>query len=325
MYFFKKLILIVVLALGVFPASGQKIHFGNITNVWSNLDSTLGCCVLAPRNYKPAWYDSVTLNYNGHTWQYLHCTMQSFLVREDSNKVYFTGAVDSVERLAYDFNLGLGDTMRIVYSMDTFISWVTNIDSTRLQGITYKVWHFNGNAYSGYYPDSVRAFQYNVIEGIGCTNGVYYPASPYPFTAFSQHLMCFNNNSNINTALSNPVAAYAYDYTSIYDNDSSCIEYYSDHSHHLIDYTGVKQLSVNSNSVVVAPNPVTTESNFTLPYHINSGSLTITNIAGQTIEHSIFEGKDLLPLPHSFPTSGIYFYHITDNQSGKIFSGKFQY
>mgnify|MGYP003344583173 FL=1 len=114
MYFFRKLIFVVFLALASIPVSGQKIHFGNITNVWSNLDSTIGCCVLAPRDYKPAWYDSVTLSYNGHTWQHLHCTMQSFLVREDSNRVYFTGAVDSVERLAYDFNLGLGDTMTIV-------------------------------------------------------------------------------------------------------------------------------------------------------------------------------------------------------------------
>jgi hypothetical protein len=321
----KRLIFIALIALVAVPVFGQKVHFGNITNVWSNLDSTIGCCVLAPRDYKPAWYDSITVDYNGYTWQYLHCTMQSFLVREESNKVYFTGAVDSVERLAYDFNLGIGDTMRIIYPMDTFISWVTNIDSTLLQGISYKVWHFNGNAYSGYFPDSVRPFQYNVIEGLGCTNGVYYPANPYALTAFSQHLLCFNNNSNINTAISNPVVAYASGYNSVYDNDSSCIEYYTDHTHHLTDFTGVKQITINSNSVIVAPNPVTAESNFILPYHINSGSLTITNIAGQIIGRSFFEDKEMLPVPQNFTSGGIYFYHITDNQSGKIFSGKFQY
>lgn len=319
----RKIILSVVFILLFSASFAQKIQFGNATNTWSLIDSTIGCCVPHPVVYSTAHYDSIPVNYNGFTYQYLISSVASFLIREDSGRVYIISTTDSFERLLYDFNLGVNDTIRNNYPYDKYVTWVTQIDSTQLAGLWYKVWHFEGLDSVIYYPDSARRIQYNVIEGIGCTNGPYYPASPYSLTAFSQQLLCFTNDMGITTGLSNPVISYGYNYTGSYDNDSSCIKFYADYIPPAIHGEGIKPLVQTTNNANVVPNPIDNTSKIIFPYSIAAGKLIIVNQAGQAIATLSFQNKDEVTIGDMVKVPGMYFYRLIDNASGKVFSGKF--
>jgi hypothetical protein len=276
--------------------------------------------------YTTAYYDSSVTGYtyNGQTYQYLVTSIGSVLVRQDGNKVYLVDNADSLERLVYDFDLELYDTAYVNYPQDKYTAWVTSIDSTQLMGQWYKVWHFEGIDSVLFYPDSARPISYNVIEGIGCTNGPYYPANAYNRAAFSQQLLCFNNDMNITSGLSNAVIAYGYDYQSYYDNDSSCIEFYADHSTGpIIISEGVAEIAQAAGNAIIAPNPTDNTSKIVFPYKVADGRLTILNQVGQVIHSVPFSNKNEIGIGELIQTTGMYYYRVTDEQSGKVFSGKF--
>ena len=320
----KRIILLAAFFLLCISSFAQKIQFSNPTNTWSFIDSTVGCCIPTPLTYTTSYYDSLSTTYNGYTYQHIYSYVASCYVRQDGDKVYTLGD-DSVERLMYDFNIGLHDTMRTIYPLDTFVTWVTLIDSTQLAGIWYKVWHFEGTEGNGYFTDSVRPVKYNVIEGIGCTNGVYYPADPYSLEAFSSQLLCFNNNSGISTGLSSPVTAYGYTYSSSYDNDSSCAEFYAVHTVTLIDASGVRQLANQNNTVTAIPDPMSATGKLVFANNISSGTVVIINQVGQAITTIPFQNKNAILIGDQIKVPGIYYYRVTDNLSGQVFSGKFVY
>ncbi len=320
----KRLLLSLSFILLSVSSFAQKIQFGNITNKWQIYDSTVGCCIPVITAYNTVRYDSITVNHNGHTYQYLMTKLLSALVREDAGKVYVLDNYDSTERVMYDFTLGLHDTIRTIYPGNKYVAWVTNIDSTYLQGYWYKVWHFEGHDTNTYYTDSVRDVVYNVIEGIGCTNGPFYPSNPYSVSSFSQHLYCFNNNSNITTGLSNPVLAYGWGYTNYYDNDSTCTKFYAALNAPVIrDVTNVSQL-FRSEVCKVVPNPADANARIQLPSKA-SGQLNIFNQTGQLSFTIIFTDQDVISFVDKITAPGIYDYQITDEQGCKVYSGKFVY
>lgn len=285
------------------------------------LDSTIGCCIPATDMYRTAYYDG-KLKYKGHNYQALHYDFGTCLVREEEGKVYVIGTSDSTERMIYNFHLGLNDTFRITYPTNTFISWVAEMDVTELYGISYKVWHFYGIDSNA---TKQRFYQYNVIEGIGCTNGVYYPASPYALDAYSDQLLCFKSNLGYTTGFSKPVLSYGYDYIQSFDNYNSCDRFLESPEPPPIDpdiTLGTQSLAKASGSVIVVPNPANASSKLVLPYTIRSGSVVILNQLGQTISSTSIQNKSSLPL-NIVQTPGNYFYRITDNHSGQVFSGKF--
>ncbi len=279
------------------------------------IDSTVGCCIPYPVRYTTAHYDS-RVKYKDVTYQHLVYDFGSCLIREKEGVVYVIGTDDSTERVLYNFNLKLNDTLRNVYPYDTYTSWVAQTDSTQLYGTWYKVWHFNGTDDNG---DSLRSFYYNVIEGIGCTNGVYYPASPYALSAYSDQLLCFTNDMGFTTGISNPVTAFGYGYTSSFDNSTSC----SFVPVIPVNDLSTKQLSQPNPNSTVIPNPINETGKIIFPYHIQSGTLVILNEIGQTITNTSFQNKEEILIGDQIKTPGIYFYRVTDNQTGKAFSGKF--
>jgi hypothetical protein len=317
----KRFILIIAIFFTALPSFGQKIDFTNSTNVWSFIDSTTGCCIRYPVYYTTAQYEDSAV-YNGHFYRYLTSSVASFLCREDSGRVYVIGTTDSVEQLLYDFNLGLNDTIRLIYSQDTFLSWVSALDSTLIAGTSYKVWHFNGVDISTFYPDSIRPYTYNVIEGIGCTNGPYYPASPYSLLAFSQQLLCFNSDMASVSGLTIPVTSFGYTYTQSFDNYTSC-DTFTAHQH--LSNVGVKDLSAESPGATVIPNPVNDAGKIVLPYNISSGTVTIINSIGQVVYNMPVLNEHEIIIGNKISVPGIYFYRVTDAQNGRIFSGKFVY
>lgn len=298
----------------------QKVQFTNPTNVWSFRDTTTGCCIPIGLEYKNAYYDSTgSVTYNGHNYQSLVTIVASFLVREDSGKVYVIGTPDSIEHVLYDFNVGLGDTMRAIYPTDTLIAWVSQLDSTLFGGQWYKVWHFDGKDCSSFYPDSVRAITYNVIEGIGCTNGLYFPVSPYSLVSFSEQMLCFTNDMHIASALSNPVVAYGDTFISYYDNDSSCMEFYA-HPPAPPETDAIRLLH-QANSVLAAPNPINDQSKLLFPYSFLSGTVLVINEVGQIVVNMAFSAKEEILIGDRIEAHGLYYYRVTDDLHQTSFSG----
>lgn len=318
----KRIILAVVFSILCLPSFAQKIKFTNNTNTWSMIDSTIGCCIPYVTRFSTAHYDGKA-TVNGHNYLQLYYDFGSCLVREEQGKVYVLGNIDTVERVLYDFNLKLNDTIHQYYEYDTYTSWVNSMDSTQLYGIWYKVWHFEGMDTNSY-TNKTFSYHYNVIEGIGCTNGVYYPAAPYDYSAYSDQLLCFHNDMGYNGPISNPVITYGYDYTGSYDNDISCAIFQPTTSVPPTDDESLRtsQVTNNTGNVVVAPNPLTTESIIALPYSIASGSLTIVNSVGQVTTDISFQNTRSLQIGKQITTPGIYCYRVTDKNSGKVFTGK---
>ncbi len=315
----KKTSLLFVLICIAFTSIGQKIHFGDSTNVWSVIDSTTGCCIPYPTIYTTANYIG-SVDYNGHTYLELNDPEGFILVREENNRVYAINSSDSNERMIYNFSLSLNDTLKIKTANDTFISWVAVLDSTQLSGIYYKVWHFNGAYTSSYFPDSIRTYRYNVIEGIGCTNGPGYPARAYSLKTFSEQLMCFNNHLNITSSLSTPVTSYGVDYTSLYDNGASCTVFKSFHPDVNVGVYNVPK----RNDVKVYPQPLTEISLISMPSEISSGTLIITNLVGQQIIIQTIINQSQIMVGRLIQTPGIYFYRVFDLTSGNIWTGKLE-
>lgn len=322
----KKVLLLAMLVCVFNGARAQKIQFGNPTNKWHFIDSTIGCCIPAPIMYTTAYYDSSEADfvYGGQSYKYMITSIGTALMRQAGNKVYVLDYRDSLERLVYDFDLGLHDTIFTNYPENKYIAWVASIDSTQLMGQWYKVWHFEGLDSVLYYPDSAYAISYNVIEGIGCTNGTYYPANPYIRSAFSQQLLCFDNNMSISSGLSNPVVAYGYDYFTYYDNDSSCITFYADHGGGSGMYNeGVADIAKAANNAIVVPNPVNNSSKIVLPYKMADGTVTIINQIGRVVATVPVINQVEVTIGTLIDAAGIYYYRVTDAQTGRVFAGKF--
>ena len=286
------------------------------------IDSTIGCCIPYVVRFTTAHYDGRE-TINGYNYQRLYYDFGYCFVREEQGKVYMIGNVDSTERVLYDFTLKLNDTVRQYYAYDNYTSWVSSMDSTQLYGIWYKVWHFDGRD-TNTYTKAVYTYRYNVIEGIGCTNGVYYPAAPYDYSAYSDQLLCFHNDMGYNGAISNPVTTYGYDYTGSYDNDLSCAIFQPAPVTPPADDESLstRLLTNSTGKPVLVPNPVTDESVIVLPSVIRSGTMVVLNELGQVISNLSFQNARSVPVGNKILAPGNYFYKIADLNSGKAFTGK---
>ncbi len=318
----KHIILLALFFLLCNASFAQKVQFSDPTNSWAFRDTTTGCCIPIRTDYATAYYDSTgSVSYNGHSYQSLVTAVQSVLVREDSGRVYVIGTSDSIERILYDFNLGLNDTLRMIFPIDTLLTWAYMMDSTQLGGQWYKVWHFTGFDISIYAPHSGRAIHYNVIEGIGCTNGLYFPASPYNLALFSEQMLCFTNNTNILSALSNPIIAFGDTFTSNYDNNLSCEEFHNHPTAPPVE-DAVRQMDPVSGGVSVVPDPINDASKLVFPYIISSGHVAIINSLGQTIYNSQFNSSRELNIGDKIKASGMYYYQVMDNAGKRTFTGR---
>jgi hypothetical protein len=232
-------------------------------------------------------------------------------IREDTvtNKVYLSaGTID--EQLLYDYNLMPGDTM-IVYTTGccgTISSQVIGIDSTQINGRWYKIWHFQRT------QGLPLALYYYVVEGIGCINGLDFPVREDLQEYFGQtieQILCFDNNG-VSFPLTNPIeiAAPTSYLNYNFDNASSCT-------------LGTDKIVAKTENATVSPDPVNASSKIVLSYNMLSGSLVVVNDLGQVVINSSFKNKEELPIGVTIYTPGIYYYRVTDNANGNMFSGKF--
>ena len=293
----KKTFLISLLVIFSISSFGQKIRFTDSTNVWTLLYTSVDP---GSSPWFTSWISPVSYSGSVMVGGFKYLILDSSYIREDSaaNKVFikyyhnpFTSTIDSAERILYDYNWIVSDTVNGL--------WITSIDSTMINGFWYKVWHFSGDV--------------NVIEGIGSTNGFQFAAYPdFYFGEYSRQLICFQNNG-ISPSLSNPVSSWGAVAYVNFDDSLSC----SMRPLKILKTTG------NQGSPSVSPNPIDPSSKIIFPKNISSGIVAIYNDLGQPVINLPFQNKDELLIGDKIKIPGIYYYRVMDNETGKVYSGKF--
>jgi hypothetical protein len=162
----------------------------------SNIYFLAGDTIISSLNYKKI----LTTGYLVY-----HSTLNGFVnyfqnkyvgaIRQDviNKKVYFCDSSTTSNRLLYNFNLNVGDTLPLTYNNTVNTNYVSSIDSI-LIGTNYrKRFHISKTGLYVPQPDSNYAC---LIEGIGSTCGLLDPIIPGgPWTQTS--LNCFSQNNRV--------------------------------------------------------------------------------------------------------------------------------
>lgn len=163
------------------PMLQQDVMWQSYYSTWAYMENTLS---LRYQFIDPA--NDITLN--GHTYHML----EGRYMREDTALRHVYILQDSLEYLAYDFNLEVGDTIsgfRFSWQHQDFDTpvkqWVTNISLVDVGGSTRKMWKFNDD--TGIDPTVA-----DWIEGIGSLHGPGHP-SFCDSNELLCHLFCFRD------------------------------------------------------------------------------------------------------------------------------------
>ncbi len=310
----KRTLLISLFFLLSLPSFGQKIHFTDSANKWNFFVIELAHGS-GTESHDHEFLNSDTV-INGK-----RCVLYyNFAYYEDTvaDKVFFMTLPDTTDLfLLYDYNLTPGDTIvnqtNEFGPLETSYNEVISIDSTQINGLWYKIWQLGG-----YIPPdhATTIYSFTIIEGIGCVNGLHFPCNPLGRTGNpTSQLQCFENNG-ASYPLSNPVfvTGQVSAWNFYFDNAASC--------NLNLDATN---LSKGMEKVKVVPDPIDASSRIALPYEIKSGSLVVLNNLGQTFINTTFQNKGEFLIGDKINIPGLYFYKVTDDQSSKVFSGKFIY
>ncbi|HLP11932.1 MAG TPA: T9SS type A sorting domain-containing protein [Flavobacteriales bacterium] len=206
-----------------------------------------------------------------------------FYLRSLSKKMFVLYPSDTAEKLLYDFNLNMGDTVPQTYAHDgafTFI--VSSIDSINTP---------NGYLKKFYLATSGGPGNDTLYEGIGSTGGLVEQIFPF-FLSGSHKLLCYALNNN----------------SYIYSSGSTC------------DALSAIPESENQNVHSVFPNPFEAETNFHFNSDLKNATLNVYNTSGVKVKTHHFSGNyfkiqkdDLAP--------GVYFYLINQG-ANRLGSGK---
>ena len=193
-----------------------------------------------------------------------------------------------------DYNLIVGDTFMI--DVSSFYSCqyvVTGTDSTLINSVPHKVWHFSRF-------DSTNNYGHwcDVIEGVGCIQGPMYMFQPSGIIGeYGCYMYCFSNQG-ITPPFSPSVNGM--------DNATSCT-YYSN--------LNVTPMSLNSSGVIIFPNPTTNE--LTISASDKIANITISNLLGQTTFTQNYNSTQVQVDVSNLPT-GIYFIKVNGTEVRKF-------
>ncbi len=207
----------------------------------------------------------------------VHYNTYAGAIRQDSvhKKVYYCAVSTTTDRLLYDFNLNIGDTLPTSYNNCCDSNYVSSIDSI-LIGTTYrKQYHISTGILAGNSTNYVQ-----LIEGIGSTLGLAYQITPG-----------FESGSNLNCFIQNNVTVYTNPQQQGVGCDLSI---------------GIKiinrQLTFN-----ISPNP--SSGNISIAGNIkNIDELKVTDMLGQLV----YEAKpNTINTTLTLPDTGVYFITLT--------------
>ncbi len=167
---------------------GDSWNIVNISGGWygvsySSFNYTLkGDTIINSKVYKPVYYSVDSVNVEGQS-------SKSFYLREEAGRWYYTYSGDVSERLLYDFNLKVGDTV-LVQGVDSRLR-ILKVDSIIISGIPHK------RLYIGYNYELSQRDNYVVdewIEGIGSNKGLLYD---YWIVDAGSDLLCFKKKGEL--------------------------------------------------------------------------------------------------------------------------------
>ena len=298
-YPMKPLLFILICNLFSSPLFAQKIHFTDIANQW-NVQWT---------NYGPPLQQK-SIDYffegdtaiNSHVYRKMSCPglagYSSYpgglftFVREDTvlKKVFVL--INDSEQVFMDYNLSTGDSILHKNCMnEDYLDSVSEVDSTMINSVYYKVWKFISIPSGG---------SYYLIEGVGCVQGPLFINYRSGLDGFN--LTCFYNNGAKPVASPSVPEDYIYSLFS-FDNQASCA-------------LGMNPVNKTPNDVTIYPNPATTNLTI-LSINHRISLITITNPLGQTVYNHTFNATevqiDVVNLP-----AGVYFLKINGTEVRKF-------
>lgn len=232
-----------------------------------------GDTILGSWNYKKIYRKGITSDF-------LSCqpinvtpysdTTASFYLRSSGKKMFFFNPEDTVEKLLYDFNLFVGDTLPATYTYNPNsdgVITVTAIDSVFTPfGYRKRFALSIGNNY--------------LYEGIGSSAGLKEPTTP-GLWGTSWQLLCFSLNDTGYVPTIGPSCDLG---------------------------VGVKSLEIPK-LISVFPNPFSEKTNFQLNHEVEEASLIIFNIRGTKVANYLFSGNNII-FNRGVLIEGIYYYHI---------------
>ncbi len=331
----KKISLSVIICIIALNTFAQKIRFKDTTNVWHFYQTNCGTGFLHYDSSIKNYYSGIYTAF-GHTYNVLHANWsqsgQKCYIREDTllNKVYiipnnilsyYSSIVDTSEYLLYDYNWNVGDT--VSYNLPTLsksICWVTHKDSILINSIWHKTWQFAGidTFFVGGTYAMGDSINYLIIEGLGCTNDVYYSLYPIYISSgvcnyigsLSDELTCFYNKGN-QAVISATVTTKGVEANRNFDNAASCAS------------TKYNEIKTVTERVHLFPNPISEESKLIFDKPIIEGKLLIYNYLGQVIYKYNISNISEITIGNELKQKGIYYYLIQDNINDVNFSGCF--
>ena len=262
----------------------QKLYFTDTSNKWR--------VEIIPGDFPPSdhifSYLPVDTVLNGTSYHIIAFNGLN-LIREDTvqRKVFartFGGSFqDTTERVLYDYNRSLGDTVVTYRLNDTCYHILDAIDSVVING----VWHRVQN----YIPMSfVFGDAYQVIEGVGCLTNPIFPLFPKTFEP-AYNFKCFTSKQSI------PVITYPAGST--FNNGCT---------------VGIKSLSHES-GIVLYPNPATDNLYLTVSGHNPGSRFILFDSFGRKIKERIISQSGELTIGVSDLPDGLYCYRFV--MSGK--------
>jgi len=211
-------------------------------------------------------------------------------IRQDTalRKVFYIWHSDIVEKVLYDFNMSLGDTMHNLFMQSCI---VTSIDSILIGNDYRKQWHVGG------LTNTV-----SIIEGIGSANGIFEDCNCYTVDGPGAQLMCFTNNG-----------------TTLYPGAATQCD--------LITPVGDPGLNTAETTLSISPNPFHSEAKLEYgewgPDSYRDGQLKIYNSKGILIREEKISNLNSYTLHREALHDGLYFYELRTLDQELIGTGKF--
>lgn len=212
-------------------------------------------------------------------------------LREDSRKIYFYDFASGKERLAFDFSLNIGDTVKSYYGPDGVVSY---FDSVNIAGTYHRRTNFM--THTGHpWPSG------SWIEGIGngSLGGMFGSAMAQPTCDCGSNIICFGKDGN-------------WDYHNPAMSSLDCIP----------SAVKIDESFVRADYTPLHPNPVTGVS-----YIFTAGQferMDIIDMRGALIKSlPLTPGQEEIKIEKSNFASGIYYYRLYNNYAGRTTVGKF--
>lgn len=300
----------------------QRIHFTDTANVWTVISTSIANSGTPTQGYGSVFRLKIKTDtlVNGVAYKKMHLdTIISviagevdgyvqplpYLYREDTvqKKLWAKGSIylsDTAEHLVYDGNWQIGDYTSFTWDWQPNLhSVIIGIDSIMINALWYKIFHFkNPLTQNCCFPQ-----YFDVVEGIGCTNGPGFNYVPSYFENWSM-LTCFSHHG-ITPPLNPPLTVSG---SYLFDNTTSCT----------LATTNITQ---PINQFTIYPNPATDVVHINIPQG-NAGTISITDVTGRMIAAKACSANDTqLSISTDMYAPGMYFVNYR-NDGGVYLSSK---